>query len=453
MAERKIEIQMAAVNAAETAADISQSTAAVQGLTEATKEQADAAAERAEQARQNAEDEVEGLRKAQEADRTAMRDKVAGTAAITAAFAYAKQSISEVAEALNSVNMEQASRVDPQGAAELEKMAKWANLLDSPIKTLKDALMEGLAGDTVAGAFKDMNTALENAAKDHAAAVDRIIQSGIRQTDEIKRLADEVKAANAVLDAKDDADSAARTRADAAAIRGGADPAAVATARAHYDAEQAMAKIQREREQADAAARAAMFDAEQAQNNYLRVYVPGAKQGAVDDARASRDAKGSAAREAVNNAADFGNVANHRERKIREEEAAKIERIAAEAEDRRIAAEDATARKSAEDSAKAAREASREEERRQAAALATARGAFGVANDAEGLGAGAGGIARLRQHAAAVQANPTAGNNAELVAMVQQLLKHFETSGNQTDAKILKLKGEVQALLRREKAR
>ncbi len=35
--------------------------------------------------------------------------------------------------------------------------------------------------------------------------------------------------------------------------------------------------------------------------------------------------------------------------------------------------------------------------------------------------------------------------------MVQQLLKHFETTGNQTDAKILHLKGEVQALLRREK--
>lgn len=356
MAEKRIEIQMAAVNAAETAAEIGKSTDAVKGLTTATDEQfklsleqaeeeakiakhrAEAARERAEQADQESRDLKENV----ETQKGRAKEIAGAVGAIAAAAKFAAESLSEVATAIDSVDMEALNKIDPKVAEEFQKMEFWARAATSPIKSIIDSTSEWLLGDTVGGAFENMNAALANAAIQHAASIDRMISSGIRQTDEIKRLADEVKAANAILDAKGDADAAARDRADAAAKRQpGANAAEIDKARAQWDADQAVAKIERDRMSAEDAAQTANENADTAVNNAVAVnYDPTSTP--EDRAKANDAAKAAQAeRERLADIATTARrVAAERIRATREKAAGRIEQIDGDQAAQRKAADD-----------------------------------------------------------------------------------------------------------------
>ena len=342
MADRKIEIQMATVGAAEAAAGVNQATEAVKGLTASQDEsfakmkeqvaaEAEAAKARAEQARERADQadkEAEEIGKSERAhnDRSAEIGKAVGAIAVAAKFAF--EALSNVATAIDSVDMEQLNRLDPKVGAEFEKISFWSKAATSPIQGLIDATSEWLTGDTVGGAFKAMNEALAAAAQQHEENVDRMITAGTRQTGEIKAMADAVKAANEILNAKDNADSAARSRADAAAIRGGADPTETAIATAKYEADQQVASIEREAGAANQAAQVANDNADAAVNNAVRIdYDPTATP--ADRAKASEAAKAAQAERDRQSAvaATARRMAAERIRAVRETQNATTEKL------------------------------------------------------------------------------------------------------------------------------
>jgi hypothetical protein len=452
MAERRIEIQMAAVGAQEAAAGISQSTEEVKRL---AAEQAKLASDQAaaqRQRQQDAEEEAEDLRQNVENHKGRAREIGAAVGLVATAAKFATDSLTEVAQAISSVDMDRLNRVDPTAAEEFKKIEFWAKAATSPVNALIEATSKWVFGDTVAGAFADMNIALAKAAEDHAETIDKMIQSGIRQTNEIKRLADEVKAANAILDATDAADAAARQRSNAARIRAGEPKEQVEKEQAAYEAEREVAKIERERAAAEQAAAAAMLEADQARTNAQAV--DASEIATPEDrlkARAAARAAQARAAEMMNQSNTARRIADQRIRQTRETEAARIEEIdgTAAAAQQRADAEmfaqhaefnDRLERDEARRQAESGLDSARDGLNRSAASAA---GKFGIAADRAPNRAVGGALDRI---GASLEDGTSA---AEIARLQQQFSKATAALGGATVAAMQKMLNELETQAKR----
>jgi hypothetical protein len=182
-------------------------------------------------------------------------------------------------------------------------------------------------------------------------------------------MADEIRNANAILDAKDDADSKARDRADAQAIRDGADPKEVAKKRAEDDAKVQIDAINRDLDGKSAMVQTLFENMQNATANRQTAESDPTlskekRQEALDKEKAARDAFESAKRDFDRDKA----IAEERRRGVREVAAGRVEDLTGEqqAEAKRKADEekrraDEAARKAREEAAREAADAARNE--------------------------------------------------------------------------------------------
>ena len=182
-------------------------------------------------------------REKKQASATDTKLKGAALGAIVATAAAAARTLGNVFENIEKINTADLSKIDSQLAGQIDQMKTLANAASDPIGALV-ALANG--GTTVDQAFAEMNDEIRRNAEQRERDVERVLQRGIIQVEEIKKLSADLRAANALLDAKDSADSAARDRADARKIREGADPDDVRSKRAEDDAATAYEGIARD---------------------------------------------------------------------------------------------------------------------------------------------------------------------------------------------------------------
>jgi hypothetical protein len=161
--------------------------------------------------------------------------------AIAYAARAAGQTIGQINDGLNSINTDALRKVDAAMADTVESAKGWVQALKDPI----GALLELTTGTTVQDAFKDVNDSFANLAKDHEAHVGRLIASGIKLGDEMKKLSQILKDANAIKDAKEAADAKEQDNLDKEAIRSGEAPEDVRARRAAMDAQREIGKIDR----------------------------------------------------------------------------------------------------------------------------------------------------------------------------------------------------------------
>lgn len=254
MAAKKIEIQIVGKGGSQAAGEIRKVEEAQAELTETTKKstasgvedleaQLEALKARAEALRENTQaDDLDNVAKEESSARR--KKEIAGAVgAIGIAAAAAGKTLGAVTDALASIDTADLGTVDAALAAQIANARALGEALRDPISALV-ALANG--GTTIKEAFADLNTQLALNAEAQAAQIDRVIERGIVQVEAIKKLSNDLKKANALLNAKDAADAAERDNADASAIRAGADPDDVRAARAKADAEKELARINRE---------------------------------------------------------------------------------------------------------------------------------------------------------------------------------------------------------------
>ncbi len=281
----------------------------------------------------------------------------AAAGAIGVATAAAAKTFGQIRDELDSIDITQLRAVDSAMADNIESAKSWATALEDPI----GALLEFTTGETVASAFAGMNEQLELVAKQHEEAIDRLIAKGITQRDELKAMADAIKDANKILDAKDDADGKARDRADAKAIRDGAAPEDVAAKRAKDDGEKEIAKINRDLDAKAPGVQAAYDNLQRGKGNADRVAnTDGAKPADVEKANKQL---ADLQKEYDDKRREFETaqkVAEESRRGAREEAAGKAEELAAD-KAQRLQKENAVAeKKAADEKAKADKEAARQ---------------------------------------------------------------------------------------------
>lgn len=206
--------------------------------------------------------DVEAKAAAASADKMDKIGKGLAVGGIASAAAMAASALNDVAAGIISINVEHLRQVDTALADQVQTTQEWAKAWqEGPIQ----ALLKFTTGSTISEAFDAQNKALAAVAEQNEAQVDRMIKSGIKQADEIKKITDAIRDANEILDAKDDADSIARDRADAAAIRGGADKFEVEKKRAADDGEKEIERINRELDAKAAALQIAFENSQKAQ--------------------------------------------------------------------------------------------------------------------------------------------------------------------------------------------
>lgn len=304
----------------------------------------------------------------------------AAAGAIGVATAAAAKTFGQIRDEIDSIDITQLRAVDSAMADNIESAKSWATALEDPI----GALLEYTTGETVASAFAGMNEQLALVAKQHEQAIDRLIAKGITQRDELKAMAAEIKAANAILDAKDDADGKARDRADAAAIRDGANPEDVAAKRAQDDGEKEISKINRGLDSKAPEVQAAYDNLTAAKGNAERVAnTDGAKAADIEKAKKQVE---DLQKEYDNQSREFETakkVAEEARRGAREEASGKTEALAADKAERLQKEKAAAEKKAADEKARADKEAAKQadaqlrEERRLSGGSSSGRSSRG----------------------------------------------------------------------------
>lgn len=187
--------------------------------------------------------------------------------AVQFAMSKVQMVLADVVAGFASIDPAALREVDSAMADQIETAGKWAHALQNPI----DALLKLKNGSTVGEAFAEVNASFDALAKQHKEQMERILAYGMKTADELAGMAKRLKAANRVLDAKDEADAAARDRRDAAAVRNGEAPEDVASRRADEDAAAAMARLQREQDASFKASQEAADNLLQANRNKERM--------------------------------------------------------------------------------------------------------------------------------------------------------------------------------------
>lgn len=351
MAEGKdIKIRIAATGAGESAAEFEKAEQAIRDLTGEVEDGAKAA-----------ENFTKKLDSA-EADRAASARKkevAISIGAIGTASAAAVRALNDVREAFESVDTVSLRGIDSAMADQIERAKSWVNALSDPI----GELLKFATGETVASAFAGMNEQIELTAKQQADAIDRIIDKGIKQADEIKKLTGAILAANAILDARDKAEAAERDNKDAAAVRSGASPEDVAAARAKDDAAKEVDRINRGLDPKIAEVQTAF---ENLQNRKINAQTlettPGAKPEDLTDALAKvREAQ----QDFENQKAeleDLKQIADLERRAARAVAAGKVDGLSADKAERLQKEKAAAEKQAADEKARNDRESARSEE-------------------------------------------------------------------------------------------
>lgn len=213
MADKRITIQIAATGAPQAAQEI----------------------ERVEKATKDLDNSTQGY---------ARQSNIAGAAAIGAAAggAILTEQLRRIREALDSIDIENLRQIAPEMADQASQLQGIAELFSDPLS----AIQRVISGTTISEAFGELNDQISRNAEQQSAAIDRLVAGATRTADQIKALANEIRDANRVLDARDSADARRRDAADAARIRAGEDPDVVRADRAAFDRDQALGKINRD---------------------------------------------------------------------------------------------------------------------------------------------------------------------------------------------------------------
>lgn len=213
-----------------------------------------------------------------------LKEIAVGTGAIGIAAKAAGETLGQVKEAFESIDTVKLRGIDAEMATQIEKAKDWSNALSDPI----GALLKFTTGETVGSAFAGLNEQIALTAKSQAEAIDLIIKKGIKQADELKKLTDAIKAANAILDARDKADAAERDNKDAEDIRNGAAPEDVEAQRAKDEAAKEIERINRGLDPKAAEVQTDYENEQTAKGNAERIRnTPGAKP---DDQRKADEA-------------------------------------------------------------------------------------------------------------------------------------------------------------------
>jgi hypothetical protein len=212
MAEKKIEIRIAATGGSQAANEIGKvSDAAV----EAQEAQAD----------------------------IARKSNIAGAAMIGAGIggAILSRTFGEIADGINSINVEHLAALDPVMAAQVERAQEWGEALKDPVSYIQMLV----SGSTIKQAFDAQNEQLALNYQGQQDAVRRMIDGGVKSAEELKEVARQIAAANAILAAADAADAMERDVSDAARIRAGEAPEDVRAERAAIERDRELERIQR----------------------------------------------------------------------------------------------------------------------------------------------------------------------------------------------------------------
>lgn len=174
---------------------------------------------------------------------TRLKEVAAATGAIGIAAGFAKQTLSNVWEELDKIDTVELKKLDSAWADQIDNAKKFRDALQDPIGALV-ALANG--GTTIKEAFADLDAQMKLNAEVQSSAVDRLLAKSETQTDKIKRLAEDIKAANELLEAKITTARTIRDGQNDEAIRKGADKDDVAAAEAYKRAEEDIALIEAE---------------------------------------------------------------------------------------------------------------------------------------------------------------------------------------------------------------
>lgn len=323
------------------------------------------------------------------------KGSLAALGVIGAAATVVGKQFSIINSAIDSIDVAKLKSVSPALADQVTEARNLADAVANPI----EGLLRWATGDDVRSAFAAMNAQLELTAAAQEATMNRIIQQGQVKAAEMESMAARMQAANRLLDAAAAADAVARDRSDAAAIAGGADPAAVQKARGAYDGAAEIAKINRDLEEFSANLQAV---SENAKNARL----------AVEDV--SRDPK-----------ATPGDLAKAKDFSLEKEKEFKDYSVKV----RDAAAEAAQARRSVRERVAAAVDAAGRQEAQEI--KAAERKAFEATNTPEAV---------LRKELADKQAEKSAGaaaiakHKAEILVIEKQLATLQETAKNKAEA-------------------
>lgn len=220
-------------------------------------------------------------------EKVGRKSNIAGAALVGAGIggAFLGKQLAEIRKGFESLDVEKLRGIDAAMADQIQTAKGWAEVLTDPI----NGIQRLISGTTIAEAFAEANDQLARAAQQQAEAVDRVIMNGRRTAEQLREVAREIAAANAILDARDDADASERDKQDADRIRGGEAPEDVRADRAAYDRDRQLESINRKLEPKAATTQALFEESQQAAGNAQR---------AKEDPRATREDKERAAKEA-----------------------------------------------------------------------------------------------------------------------------------------------------------
>ena len=298
MAEKKIEIKIAATGGSQAAAEVAKVGAAVKAVAPASEDAAGAMDDLNAQmddmiARaKNLQKETQDLNEEIASNTQQIRLGRAAAVGTAVGGAILAKTFREIAQGLQSIDVDKLREMDSAMAEQVETARGWAEVLTDPL----NGIQRLISGSTISEAFADVNEQLTRNAEVQAEAIDRMIQNGRRTAAEIAALAKDIAAANAILDAKDAADAAERDAADAEAVRGGAAPEDVRAQRAAFDRDRELERLSRSLDPKAAAAQAAFDDSQVAAGNAQRV---------AADPRATADGRAKALAEAEKARAAF----------------------------------------------------------------------------------------------------------------------------------------------------
>jgi hypothetical protein len=401
-----------------------------------------------------------------EASSSRKKEIAGAVGAIGIAAAAAMKTLGQVKEAFESVDTVKLRNIDAEMANQIDRAKDWSTALEDPI----GMLLKLTTGETVGSAFEAMNEAIENVAKQHEEAIDRLIEKGIVQKDALKKMASEIAAANEILDAKDDADGKARDRSDEKEIRDGAAPEDVKARRAKDDADLEIRKIDRDLDAKAPGVQKAYDNLQQGRKNLEAVEnAPNsAKPEGQEFVKKARDRLKELQDEYDEQQLEFNTakkVAEEKRRGVREEQAGTVEGLSGDKSDR-LAKEkevadrkaEAEKRKADAEAARAAREAQKESHDAQKDTLDGKESALDTTARSRGLNMRNFGLKNGNETAANVgkalsdgtdaaeiqklgdQVREAANQNgAAMTAALKQVLAGLESQA----AEIEKLKGQV----------
>lgn len=459
MAEKRIEIQMAAVGAQEAASAINQSTEAVKGLSAATDDQTKATAAAATEEKQGTQINIERAKILKDvADKTAMVGEAIRKSAedFRESDPATAKTLETMASGLEQVGGMAAYAAQgfavagPAGAA----VGAAAAVASTQLRALYDAYVELVQANSDAeDSFKTLAEAEENHARHHEEMAARRLAAGFRQMlkDEAtaaQNLAIELAALDKIEASRNRLATAKRDREDDAAIAAGADPDAVHQKRIADDAKAEKDRIDQALDRQRAEANRAEYLADKATKDAIKYRsMNGADPEKADEMEKAAKEQIEAAEKAAKEYQTAREIGDNDKQTIDERAANKKEEIEAAAAKRRQAVID----QHNEDNIRAEIEAQQqaEAEERKADADAARQGLNQSATGAASKFGIAAGRAPTRAVGTALDRIGTTledGTNArEIEKLQQQFSKATAGMGGATVRALAKMLAEMEA--------